>query len=333
MRQNVTMTYIPQSRASVWTRYWSRGAMHSCATSYGQSYCGSIAEFWLAGFERLVFGSRVLDIGTGNGPLPRLLVGLESRPDICCDAIDLAEIAPPWLVQLPASTRSRLRFHGACAAERMPFADASFDHVVSQWGLEYSQLALSVPELLRVLAPGGSIQLLLHHKDARPVALASEEAQHTVWLLQENSFLDIARAMLVPMALAGTPNGSAQLMGDIGANQLREIFNAQQDALQARIQQGRCTDVLSEIRQAVGTLFAMAARQGVEPASAAFEHLRTELQDALFRQQDLCNHALDEPAAMAIGDRLALGAPYKLDVLRDQDVVMAWALTVTPCRS
>ena len=307
--------------------------MHSCATSYDQSYRGSIAGFWLDGFERLAIGSRVLDIGTGNGPLPRLLVGLESRPDMSCDAIDLAEIAPPWLAQLPASTRNRLRFHGACAAEWLPFADASFDHVVSQWGLEYSQLALSVPELLRVLAPGGSIQLLLHHQDARPVTLAVEEAQHTVWLLQKDGFLDIASAMLAPMALAGTAKGSAQLMHDKGANQLRERFNARQEALQARIQQGSCTDVLSEIRQGVGTLFAIAARQGMEPASLAFDQMRTELQDALFRLQELRNHAMDEPAAMALGESLALGAPYKLAVLRDQDVVMAWALTVTPCRT
>jgi len=307
--------------------------MHSCGGSYDQGYGGLIAAFWRTRFEGLAAASRVLDIGTGNGPLPRLLLSLEARPDLSCDAIDLAEIAPPWVQQLLPQMRQRVRFHSACAAERMPFADASFDLVVSQWGLEYSQLSLAVPEVLRVLAPGGAVQLLLHHTEALPVTLAAEEIEHLVWLLQDSGFLDTTAAMLVPMALAGTPTGCAQLMGDERANQLREVFNAQQDTLQTRIEQGRCTDVLFEVRQAVGTLFAMVVQQGVAPARAALQDIQTGLQDALLRLQELRSHAMDEAGAMAIADSLARGAPYQLDVLRDRDVVMGWALTVTPRRS
>lgn len=316
----------------MWTRYWSHGAMHSCNTSYDQNYRGAIESFWRTGFERLAPGSRVLDIGTGNGPLPRLLLSLESRPDLSCEAIDLAEIAPPWLLQVPVSARDRVRFHGACAAECTPFEDASFDLVVSQWGLEYSELKVSVPEVLRVLAPGGAVALLLHHVEALPVALAAHEIGHLLWLMEGASFLDAADAMLAPMALAGTAQGLEQLANNQGAHRARDQFNALQDALQSRIVQGRCTDVLAEVRQAVGTLLGLAARQGEGPARVALQDLTVGLQDALLRLQELRKHALDEPSVRVLATDLAAGAPYQLDVVRDQGAVMAWSLTVTPGR-
>lgn len=332
VRQNGAMADELSHRASVWTRYWSRGAMHSCVGSYDDSYHGPIATFWRAGFDRLATGARVLDIGTGNGPLPKLLLSLESRNDLSCDAIDLAAIAPPWLQQLPAPQRSRIRFHSACAAERMPFADASFDLVVSQWGLEYSELALALPEVLRVLAPGGAVQLLLHHTEALPVTLAAREIDHLVWLLCDDGLLDCAAEMIAPMALAGTSTGRARLAEDPQANEARELFNAQQELLQQRIEHGSGTEVLSEARQAVATLLITAARQGAAPASAALQDVRTGLQDALVRLQELRRHAMDAPAVTVLAQSLARGAPYELDVLRDHESIMGWTLRVTPDR-
>ncbi len=271
----------------------------------------------------------MLDIGTGNGPLPKLLLGMASRPDLQCDAIDLAEIAPPWVQELSATACARVRFHSACAAEQLPFGAASFELVVSQWGLEYSHLGLSVPEILRVLAPGGAVQLLLHHQDALPVTLAADEIAHLEWLLQDSPYLDVASQMLAPMALTASPAGRAQLMQDPGANHLRALFNAQQDAMQARIEHGACTDVLVEVRQAVGEFFAVATQQGVVIAAQAFSGLRATLEDSLLRLRELREHAMDEVSVSALGASLAEGRPYQISVLRDQDAIMGWALLVS----
>ena len=76
-------------RAAVWSRYWSRGALHSCTGSFGDAYEGPIADFWRQGFGALAQGARVLDIASGNGPVPKLLLDLKGRSDLSCDAIDL----------------------------------------------------------------------------------------------------------------------------------------------------------------------------------------------------------------------------------------------------
>jgi SAM-dependent methyltransferase len=328
--QNTCMTDQISDRADSWSRYWKKGADHSCAGSYAGAYDGAIATFWRDGFSAMPHAACILDLGTGNGPLPRILLDLQSRPDLQCDAVDLAEVAPAWFNQLPPAARSRVRFHSRCAMEQLPFEANSFELVVSQWGLEYSDLSASVVEILRVLAPGGRVQLLLHHAGALPVVLAGQELVHLHWLLQEQSFLDCVASMLEPMALAATSAGRARLMHDPRANRAKEAFNLQQDAIQARIDEGLCPDVMVDVRQMVGTLFSLAQQQGVAIAHGALQGLRGELEDSRLRLQELRMYAMNHASATALAVQLAQGGSYQLEVLRDKELIMGWALTVSP---
>lgn len=323
------MFTAPSQRASTWSRYWSSGAMHSCVGSYDERYAGPIGDFWRSGFTALPPAGRVLDIASGNGPLPRLLLSLAERPDLSCDAVDLAELAPPWLEKLAESQRERVRFHSACPAEQLPFADASFDLVVSQWGIEYSDLSRSVPELLRVLKPGGAVRLLLHHQQALPVVLAAEEIAHLEWLLQPGGFMQACADMLAPMALAASAEGRARLQRDAQANACRERFNVLQDQLQSRVDRGQCPDVLVEVRQSASQLLALAAQSGEAAARQRWQILQTGLEDASFRLQELRSHSLDEAAARALASNLAASGPYTLEPLKDRDAIMGWALSLT----
>lgn len=320
----------PVDRAVVWSQYWSRGAEHSCAGSYQGEYGEAIARFWRAGFEKLPGQGQVLDIGTGNGPLPRILLSLTTPSDLQCDAIDLATVAPAWLKELAAEQSQRIRFHSNCRAEQLPFASQTFDLVVSQWGLEYSELEKSLPEVLRVLKPGGAVQLLLHHADALPVRLAAHELNHLEWLLRTSPYLATVARMLTPMAQASTPAGREALKSDLNANRLRSDFNLLQDAIQVRIDAGQCPDVLHEVRQATGNVFGIAAQQGLRPAEEALHNLRQELLHSELRLQELCKHALDASGAQALALQLSRGADYQLEPLHDQDKVMGWTLTVRP---
>lgn len=328
LRQNAAMSQTPSQRASIWSRYWSTGALHSCAGSYDEEYAGPIGDFWREGFLALSARARVLDIASGNGPLPRLLLNLRERSDLVCDAVDLAELTPRWLETLPPKERERLRFHSGCPAESLPFADGSFDLVVSQWGIEYSDLDRAIPELLRVLKPGGAVRLLLHHQQALPVVLAAEEIAHLEWLLQPDGFMQVCGNMLAPMALAASPEGRARLQLDAQANALRERFNALQDELQRRVELGQCPDVLIGVRQNASRLLAMATQSGEPSARQAWKQLRTGLEDATFRLQELRSHALDEAAARRLATALAATQPYSLRTLQDRGAIMGWTLAL-----
>ena len=330
-----TRTAAAPERQAVWSRYWAQGAEHSCGGSYSGRYGGVIAGFWHARMAALPAGTRVLDLATGNGALPRLL--LDACPDagVVCDAVDLADVRPAWLASLPQAQRERLRFHGGCAAESLPFGGGRFDLVISQYGLEYSELDRSLPELLRVLAPGGAVALVLHHNQGRPVQLAAIEIEHILWLLAPGGLLETTRELLPCLALAATAEGRAALAKDTRANALRTTFNALQGELKARAEvgSGDGADVLFEARDASAGLLPLAAQQGAEAAQTAWLGVQQWLQDSLLRLRELRSHALDAERVQAIAKRLAgNGTDLQVGTLREQEHLMGWAVHGRPDR-
>jgi SAM-dependent methyltransferase len=124
--------------------------------------CGAIAkEIGAPEAERFVArmalepGARVLDIacGTGNVTIPlarrgAVVTGLDMTPHLLEEARGRA-------------TREglRIRFDEGFA-ETLPYADASFDVLVSMFGIMFSPLPATVAsEMARVLRPGGRLAL------------------------------------------------------------------------------------------------------------------------------------------------------------------------------
>ncbi len=318
------------NRAAVWSQYWSHGAEHSCGGSYEGGYGDAITHYWRTCFETLPSQARMLDIGTGNGPLPRIFLNLDTRSDLHCDAVDLATVAPAWLNELSVEHRQRIKFHSNCQAELLPFECQTFDLIVSQWGLEYCDLEKALPEVLRVLKPGGIIQLLLHQKDALPVQLAGHELEHLDWLLRSSTYLATVERMLIPMVQARTTEGRQALKYDGTANRLRAEFNQLQDVIQARIDTGHCPDVLHEVRRATAKLYGIASQHGLVSAQEALQNLQQELLHSELRLQELCKYAMDENAVRALASQLSRGADFQLGQLLDQERAMGWTLNLRP---
>lgn len=319
----------PAERRDAWTRYWDRGASHSCLGSYGDLYGGAIAAFWNGVFGDLPPEARVLDVATGNGVLPRMLLERCRRPGVACDAVDIAPVQPRWLAGLAPADRARVRVHGGVEAEALPFADGAFDLVMSQYGIEYARLDRAVGEVLRVLAPRGRIALVLHHAQGQPAKLAALELEHLDWLSRDGGLLDATSALLEPMARSATPQGRASLQADAGAHAARERFNARQNELAVRADGKEGADVLFEVRDGVMSLLALAGRQGAPEAASALQAYREELAASAERLRDLREHALGAPQAQALRDRLAGGleVPVSLGELREEaGYLMGWAL-------
>jgi SAM-dependent methyltransferase len=315
------------ARGGVWTRYWATGTPHSCGGSWGETYGGALGAYWRAVFSSTQPGDRVLDVATGNGALPRLLLEVQPDVGVSIDAVDLARIAPAWLGAAPAPQAARVRFHGGVQAESLPFDAATFALAVSQYGIEYTDLDRTVPEVLRVLAPRGRVRIVAHHHDARPVLLAAEEIGHIDWLLSPGGLLDLAQAMCEPMARAATPEGRASLAVDSEANALRARFNDAQQATSHRIEGSGCPDVLHDVRGWIAQAFGVAGAQGTGPARAALDQARRLLADARLRLDELRGCALDLAGAEALCTRLrAGGGQVRSAVLRDGDHVLGWAV-------
>lgn len=327
---NSQHTPSPDAAASrsAWASYWRSGALHSCATSFRGNYGGAIAGFWRSSFDALQPGDRVLDLATGNGAIAQLLITHRPEAEICCDAVDLAPVAPAWLQEQPPAQRARVRFHGGTAAEHLPFEDNRFALVVSQYGLEYTALEQSVPELRRVMQPAARAALLVHHAHGRPADLARDEVAHIDWLLAPHGLLDAAGAMLPLLVRAATAEGRAALSQDAQALQHRQQFNALQQALQHRAEGAPCPDVLFEVREALAAVLDMAARQGVEPAQALLPVLRGHLVNSRVRLQDLLRCALDTAAVAALAARLGSPQHTQVEPLHEGPWLMGWTVRI-----
>jgi len=145
-----------------WSDFWRSGHTTTFGAYYEKGYEGSIGEWWQRVLSGMEEGQTLLDVGCGNTALlTNLLQDGKALKYIGLDVADIQinSIAQDllWQAVYPPEILS------GTAAEEIPLASAQVDQVVSIFGLEYSDLSRSVPELFRILKAGGGISFLLHH--------------------------------------------------------------------------------------------------------------------------------------------------------------------------
>ena len=106
---------------------------------------------WAAEQLGLDAGARVLDIGAGTGKLTRRLVSL---------GFDVAAVEPgaPMLDQLKTAVPEAEAFEGP--AEAIPLPDASVRAAFAGQAFHWFDRPRALPELHRVIEPGGGLALL-----------------------------------------------------------------------------------------------------------------------------------------------------------------------------
>jgi ubiquinone/menaquinone biosynthesis C-methylase UbiE len=120
---------------------------------------------------------RVLELGSGTGAnLAHYPQGVE---------LVLSEPEAPMLARL-RERAARLTPPAtvvAAPAERLPFADASFDTVVATLTLcTVRDLAAALGEVRRVLVPGGRLLFLEHVRSAEPRIARRQDLLEPLWL-------------------------------------------------------------------------------------------------------------------------------------------------------
>ncbi|MFY2762937.1 methyltransferase domain-containing protein [Arenimonas sp. MALMAid1274] len=316
------------ARRTAWSEYWATGGLHSCVGSFDSDYSGAIGQFWQRVFGELPAGARqILDLATGNGALPRLAwQRLGGEPGLSVDAVDLATVAPTWV---PEAARKLLRFHSGVSMERLPFADASFDLVTSQYGFEYAQRGPAGAEALRVLKPTGRLALVMHHAESVLVRVGRSELSHQQALLAPDGLLSALGAVAPWFSRA---RAGEDLSGNADASAARAAYNAAARRVQQRAATQSAPDLLLEaLAWAQGVL----ARIGTDPApaGAAIDAYRATLAAAGLRTAELIGHALDAHEAEALVLALKTqrpGSDIHCQPLQQAEGVLGWALELRP---
>jgi ubiquinone/menaquinone biosynthesis C-methylase UbiE len=92
--------------------------------------------------------SNVLDIATGTGLIAREFFGKVKK----VTGLDIS----PDMVKHAEGCMDEIVF---AAVEQLPFPDNSFDAIVCRQGLQFAELDKAIPEIYRVLKPGGTVTL------------------------------------------------------------------------------------------------------------------------------------------------------------------------------
>jgi SAM-dependent methyltransferase len=109
---------------------------------------------WLAGDEP----RDVVDLGAGTGKLTRALVALGHR-------VTAIEPLPEMLELLPENAPGAFAILGT--AEIIPLPDAHADVLTCAQSFHWFDRSLALPEIARVLRPGGSLALVWNTRDDR----------------------------------------------------------------------------------------------------------------------------------------------------------------------
>ncbi len=155
-QHEATTTRLPDDPVTIYDRFTHLYDLMFRVNGYGRSLERYLRETPLP----LAPGARVLDAGCGTGLLTLALLRVLRRPaditsiDLSVRSLQTARRAVEKAEQ--GARRSRVTFAQADAL-RLPFADDTFDLVMTSGVLEYLPLREGLREMARVLAPGGHL--------------------------------------------------------------------------------------------------------------------------------------------------------------------------------
>lgn len=155
------------------------------------NYTLELRGVWLEFFGALPDGSRVLDIGTGNGAVVLLAkdAAVAGGKTFDIHGSDLAQIDPVRHVRNGVNLYAGIEFHPGTPTERLPFESGRFDAVSGQFALEYAGIDAALREIHRVLRSGGCAQFILHHEQSVIAGNARASIEQSRLVLDDTQIL------------------------------------------------------------------------------------------------------------------------------------------------
>ncbi len=309
-------------RHDAWTEYWQSGALHSCVGSLDEGYGGVIGDYWRSVAAAFAGDAQVLDIATGNGPLPKLLGAL--RSDLYITGIDAASIAPAWW---SANDYARIEMLGNTPLAALASQGRTFEVVVSQFGWEYIPRPESVEQALALSEPSAHWHLVCHHTKGRLVEVAQAEVDGASRLIAPQGLLQAALKLLPYVRLARSD--AARLNADAAAVAARTAYNAAISDVGHAIESSAAPDLMVQARQGVHQLLQRAAQDPSFAAESTLAQWRMALERSVLRSGELVSHALGAEEVGELRTALPAGTGVEVKELRQAEGLLAWAIEVT----
>ncbi|WP_258406090.1 class I SAM-dependent methyltransferase [Shewanella aegiceratis] len=311
-----------------WDEYWQQGHLTSFGDSFSGNYSGVLETNWHQDFNALADNFKVLDLATGNGALPLLLnqhfKGANKKGEVI--GVDLAQINTN-LDELALNEQVRLSLLSHIDCSSLSFEDSSFDLVISQYGLEYSDLALSIPEAIRVLKPGGRLSLVTHHSRSmiinRNRRILNVVSQHSI-----TKVFETIEALILKMGTLTNAEDVQRIKQDIECEQLRHQLNQEISTLAQSDEEGLKD---SELLTYVASLFQQGLFWPLAKKQQYLAFARQQIETLRDRLGELVEASLDELALSAmLANLIELGANLSsINQIEDNaGQVLGWKIVI-----
>ena len=273
-----------------WETFYRAGALAVCPGGSDSNYAREMRNVWVEFFGGLEDGARVLDVGTGNGAVA--LIAIETAAAAgrrySVHGTDLALINPLAVAKTKRDLLRDITFHPATPTEKLPFDDGYFDAVSSQYAIEYSDPAVALREICRVLRPGARARLSVHHAESRLSLSARASLEESRSILESERIYRRLHSFIVDDSTARSGGVSDRRRAQRSWN---ELIGALQRLPQSLPHGGHVTRVtldavsrLLDLRQTMSAL-----RIGVE-----IDRVERELRASARRLHDMVSALRDE---------------------------------------
>jgi hypothetical protein len=183
-----------------------------------------------------------------------------------------------------------IRFYPGVAAESLPFAADSFAAVSGQYALEYTDVARSLAEVMRVLKPDCDAQFIVHHADSLVVERARASLRHSDAVLNGTKLYRKLRKFLQMEQRAPGAAGRPWQELSIALDTLRDM---------GRSDPSRVIDVTLD---AVPKLLSLRTQFAPAVLAREVDSVENALRDAARRHNDLIAAAASETTMAATAE-------------------------------
>jgi ubiquinone/menaquinone biosynthesis C-methylase UbiE len=285
-----------------WSVFWRSDQAQSCMPVASATDADQLRDEWRDFFESLAGGAKILDLGTGNGSLAAqaVSVSLTKPQPFSVHGVDLADIQPTKFVSSGAELLKNVEFHPRTSMEQLPFEDETFDAVLSQYAIEYSNTAKSLAEAIRVLRPGGNFRFLLHADDGAQKKRCELQCRQVDTILESSLFvatIDLLRILVLAEA-TNKPEHVASAETSIATLQVTL------EELEATFLNDDDHSLPDNLFAAVRSLPALRKSHDIEALLRMTEDVRSLLTAQAIRLRAMQQAALDGPSIDAFADQL-----------------------------
>lgn len=289
----------PERLTASWSAFWTRPAITALPEVFPDGYDGPMVDFWQEELDGEF--NHIVDLATGNGAVIWIAHEIQRKRanPAKLTGVDLAAIDPFTALKKPRYEYPTVSFIGNTSIDSLPFADRSIDVVVSQYGIEYSDLTKTIAEAARVLTPSGKMCFIVHDQESVIVKGVKDKLIHCREMIADRKFHDLTRRLI---ELLGRFTNAAQLQNSAEFQALGRQINKKMLQLRPRLEQYPKSSPLNPYiynwNISVSPFTPMAKPERKRKAQAALEELiaRTE------------NLAEVDAAALTAADREALAS-------------------------